>query len=105
MTEKVIYKYVLHLPNLDENDTLSIDMPRGAKSLHVAEQAGQLCLWALVNPAEKAAVPVRLAVHGTGHLFNHSGDHLGTALLQGGRLVFHVFLLKGAATRVDRGQP
>jgi hypothetical protein len=91
---KVVYKYVLHLPSLDKNDTLTLDMPRGAKSLHVAEQSGHLCLWALVNPAEKTQVPVRLAVHGTGHAFDHAGVHLGSGLLQGGRLVLHVFLLK-----------
>ena len=94
MSKKTVYKYAIHLPNLDENDTLSINMPRGAKALHVAEQDGQLCLWALVDPAQKVTVPVRLAVHGTGHLFDHSGAFLGTGLLKGGRLVLHVFCLK-----------
>jgi len=97
VSKKIIFKYDLPLQILDENDALSVSMPRGAKVLHVAEQTGRLCAWALVDPAQKAVSPVRFAVHGTGHPFDHSGDYVGTALLLGGRLVLHVFLLKGAA--------
>ena len=44
MSKKIIFKYDLPLQILDENDALSVSMPRGAKVLHVAEQTGRLVL-------------------------------------------------------------
>lgn len=74
-------------------DYATIIIPAGAKLLHVAEQHGELCLWALID----LTVPVvkRLfRVAGTGHPITGleaSWPFVGTGLLMGGKLVFHVF--------------
>ena len=94
MPKKTVFKYVLNLSKLTAGDRLDLEVPRGAKPLHVAAQHGELCLWAQVPVT---ALPSRhtlaLAIHGTGHPFEHSGKYLGTGLLQGGQLVLHVFHL------------
>lgn len=66
-----------------------VSMPQGAKILHLAEQHGELCLWALVDP--DAAQEVReFVIAGTGHTSPTDG-HVGTALMKGGEYVWHLF--------------
>lgn len=71
----------------------TVEMPVGAEILHVGEQYGRLCLWALVN----TSAPVtrrRFLVAGTGHDVPASasrGRFIGTALMHDGGLVFHVW--------------
>ena len=78
-----VFKYVLPI---EDNPTIS--MPQGAQLLHVADQYGALCVWALVNP-EAPPMHRRFRVAGTGHP-EAVGVYVGTALMLGG-LVFHVF--------------
>ena len=69
-----------------------VSIPQGAKLLHVAEQHGELCLWAHVDPSQ--SVEDRgIAIIGTGHNAPDPGqmDHVGSVLMHGGALVFHVF--------------
>lgn len=83
-----IWKYIWPLPQ----DRVEFDMPKGAKVLSVNEQAGHLCLWALVDDvAEKEKR--KFSVVGTGHSAPDTDDskHLGTILMHGGSLVLHVF--------------
>ncbi len=85
---KKIYKYLMEI-----TDKPTIELPRGAKLLHIAEQNSALCLWALVDTVAKI-VPVSFRVVGTGHEFNDTEDFpvfVGTALMMRGSLVFHVF--------------
>lgn len=80
-----VWKFVIADPETP------VRMPEGAEVLHVAEQHGQVCLWALVDPA---AMPMdrRFVIVGTGHpLPEHRGRFIGTVLLAGGGLVFHVW--------------
>ena len=63
----------------------------GAKVLHVHAQGNDICLWALIEP-EAAREFRRFTVYGTGHSMpDDPGVYIGTAHLQGGALVFHVF--------------
>lgn len=82
-----VWKYELSL-----RQEQRIEMPVGAKILHVAEQHGILCLWALVAPGANR-VNRRLMIAGTGHLTVPQDEwtHVGTALCDGGEFVWHVF--------------
>lgn len=72
----------------------NIEMPVGAEILHVAEQNGQMCLWALVDP-HALSEGRRFMVIGTGHeIVEPVLRHIGTALMFGGSLVFHAFEVK-----------
>lgn len=81
---KTIWKYELE-------PSTTLEMPVGAKILHVHEQNDVMCLWALVDT--EAPLEVRtFSVYGTGHpMHNHPMEYIGTAHLSGGSLVLHVF--------------
>lgn len=72
-----------------------VDMPGGAEVIHVATQGGRPFFWALVTPE----APMRSSafqVFGTGHAIPddphvQSRRHVGTFMLDGGALVFHLF--------------
>ena len=73
-------------------DEFSLDMPEGAEILDVERQDVDPCIWALVN-TDAPLKPRRFAWYGTGHRASGiaKADHIGTVLLHGGRLVFHLF--------------
>lgn len=80
-----VWKFVIADPETP------VRMPEGAEVLHVAEQRGQVCLWALVEPTARQ-VDRRFVIAGTGHpLPAHRGRFVGTVLISGGALVFHVW--------------
>lgn len=68
----------------------SIDMPSGAKALHLAKQDGFICLWVEVDPdtplMERHFVPV-----GTGHEVPDGAVYVGTVLLDDDSLVLHFY--------------
>ena len=82
---KTIWEFPLY-----PNDT-SIQMPSGARLLTAREQGDAICVWAEVDP--DAGNEVRgFNVFGTGHeMPENPGSYLGTAMLEGGRFVFHVY--------------
>ena len=80
---KTIYKYIL-------KPEISIRIPEQSQLLSVHEQNGEVCLWALVNP-QNIDETRTFAVFGTGHRVPEDHIFVGTALLEGGSLVFHVF--------------
>lgn len=90
MRSKTIYKYSCSLEFL--SDEIAFDMPRHHTVLHVANQYETLCIWALVDPNFEA-VTARFRIAGTGHVIDDwdEWEYRGTALFQGGTLVFHVF--------------
>lgn len=66
-------------------------MPLGAKVLHVHEQNGMPCLWALVDPA-KPTQERRFVTEGTGHSLDTECTpfrYIGTAHCHG--FVWHAF--------------
>ncbi len=73
-------------------DSAIVTMPSGARLLSVHTQHGAPQLWALCDPA--APITRRhLIIHGTGHPAEDC-KHLpfiGTFMLDGGSLVFHLF--------------
>ena len=73
------------------DDRFSVEMPKGAEVLHVDLQRGGVFMWARVDPAAPPEIrSFRLA--GTGHeLAGDVGRHVGSFMLAGGGLVFHVF--------------
>lgn len=90
---KTIYKYPLVL-----NDEVEVYMPEGAEILHVRVQGAceDVYVWALIDL--KAPMSFRrFEVYGTGHpvkdIAEHSGGrkYIGTVMLQGGSLVYHIF--------------
>ena len=82
-----IYKYVLL-----EADNQSIGMPTGAEILSVGEQNGELVMWARVNPDNPHGLR-NIVIKGTGHPIgaHELGRFIGTVIMLGGRLVWHVF--------------
>jgi hypothetical protein len=80
-----IYKYPAPI-----DDEFTVEMPRGAQVLSVAIQDGIPCMWALVNPKEPLESR-RFHWRGTGHPANLMGRFVGTVLMHGGALVFHLF--------------
>lgn len=71
-----------------------VEMPEGAKILSVHAQNGSVCLWALVDTSSPR-VPRRFRMFGTGHPMNNDLaerlSFVGTALLDAGFVVVHVF--------------
>jgi len=81
-----IWKFTLKVA-----DSQTIDMPMGAKILHVNTQAGDVCVWAEVDPLEKTKEHRHFEIRGTGHPIAPiiKKQYIGTVLFD--RLVFHVF--------------
>lgn len=78
--------------HLAATDKQTIAMPADADLLHVAMQGDALYLWARVDDMKPPAVR-HIRVAGTGHPLGEdsSAAHVGSVLMHGGSLVFHVF--------------
>jgi hypothetical protein len=81
------------------DDEFTIEMPKGARILHVDTQHEKPCIWALVV-VESPKVNRRFAVRGTGHpcddlnLYRAPDERsvfVGTFMMAGGVFVFHLF--------------
>lgn len=72
-------------------DMFHLDIPEGGKPLAVHVQRGQPCMWVQVTP--DAPMTLRIfAIYGTGHQMpDDPGTFIGTYLVDGGALVFHLF--------------
>lgn len=81
-----IWKFRLH-----PADVQAVEMPFESEILCCDVQAGQMYLWAKVNP-ENPIRPRQIAIYGTGHpMANCDLKYIGTVQLEKGSLVFHVF--------------
>lgn len=74
---------------LEVTDHQSIEMPANAKVLSVADQAGVLTIWALVDPEAERELR-HVWVFGTGHPVTVSGATFRGSVQQG-PFVWHVF--------------
>jgi hypothetical protein len=86
---KVIHKYQLQF-----NDTVSVQMPRGAKVLSAKEQYGSIYVWAEVDPDEPVFTTRTFRMHGTGH--GHDAENnvfIDTVMMREGAFVLHIFEL------------
>lgn len=86
---KAIYKYQLGV-----TDVQTVELPAGAKVLSVGTQRESIFAWALVN-TDRDTEPRTFVIKGTGHPIE-SGElddtrFIGTVMLSGGALVFHIF--------------
>ena len=80
-----VYKYELH-----PSDRPVIDMPTGAKLLHVDTQGELAFVWALVEVGAPS-VPRRFVFCRTGHDMPHpEAPHVGTFMTRG-ECVWHLF--------------
>jgi len=97
MTRK-IFKYEIPIA-----DDFSLPLPQGARVLSIDVQNGTPFIWALVDEeAGKESVYFHLA--GTGHVVPpHVADSyafVGTFMLHGGALVFHLFRKRGVVEAI-----
>jgi hypothetical protein len=85
---RTIWKYTL-----DATNEQIIQMPRGARVLSCAMQHGELCIWAF-SVGQTILVDRTVQIRGTGHSADgvDAKDFVGTVLMHGGNLVFHVFV-------------
>ena len=83
----VIWKYELEIADMQE-----VTMPDGAELLSVANQDGNLCLWAMVDPSKEKRRRY-IEIIGTGNpIFTDMGvdrEFIGTAVVN--PFVWHVF--------------
>ena len=86
---KTIFKY-----NISINDCQTIEMPKDAEILKTGVQNGKMVLWALVNP-EYGKEQRWFRLIGTGHKItdeiSNNMHYIGTFLLYGDSMVFHLF--------------
>lgn len=83
-----IWKFQVHQSGVRQ----ALDMPRGAKLLHLGVQSGQVYIWAQVDTAAPR-VRRQFELVGTGYDLGDvaAGDYVGTVFLQNGALVLHGF--------------
>ena len=82
-----IWKYDLAI-----TDEQFIEVPKVNRPLAVQVQGSMPKLWMLVQP-DSPRIRVKVRVFGTGHTGVESEmDYVGTFQVEGGALVFHVFL-------------
>jgi hypothetical protein len=81
---EVVWKAVINL------EAPSFSAPSGAVLLMADEQHGEICVWFRCDPTAPKQTR-HLKVVGTGHAGPLLGRYIGSAKLQGGMFVFHVF--------------
>jgi hypothetical protein len=83
---------------LEIEDKQIIRMPLGAEPLCVKVQRGRLCLWAFVDRDADNEDARLVRIVGTGHPFlkaeRDTLQYVGTAMMLGDNLVWHVFIEK-----------
>lgn len=88
---KTVYKFPLMSAQRQP-----IVLTRGAEVLSAQMQRDVLCLWVLMDP-DAVNVEREVTVAGTGHALTNDASKdifVGTVQMEGGALVFHVFVSK-----------
>lgn len=67
-----------------------IEIPGDAEFLCAREQFDKICVWFKCNPANPKR-PRKIEIVGTGHDAPAGAKYIGTASMQGGHFIFHVF--------------
>lgn len=81
-----VWKYTLG------TNTKHLELPKGAKLLCVDVQQGEPQLWVLVTPGNELETRcIESFATGQPIPIEHRYEHVGTFMLEGGALVFHVF--------------
>lgn len=81
-----IYKYEIPI-----KDSFALELPQGARILHINTQRDAPCLWAEID--DTAPKTTRwFEVYGTGHLMHDNPNaYIGTFFVHDGQFVFHVY--------------
>jgi len=82
--------YTVWKTELKLRDVQDIDVPEGAELLTAREQHEQVCVWFKCDPLN-LKIKRRIALVGTGHPAPDGARYVGSAHLQGGSLILHVF--------------
>ncbi len=92
---KRVFKYPFEI-----TDSFDLELPAGAKLLHVAEHDGKPCLWALVDEYA-AKIPYHFELRGTGNPADglEAQTYIATFTTHGGNLVWHLW------RRAAKGEP
>lgn len=86
---RTIWKY-----DLDTQDEVVLDIPKGAEILTVQMQFGKPCMWVMVDPkADKEHRVFEIVGTGNPMEINEERQYVATYQLMQGALVFHVFEL------------
>lgn len=89
---KTVYKYPIRI-----DDHILVEMPKGAKVLHAAEQFGRLCLWAEIDTEEERVDERHFRIAGTGHNLEtktikaETLEFVSTVVMHEGERVIHVY--------------
>ena len=84
---KAVFKYALKVA-----DEQKLTLPANAEILSVANQNENIVLYALVDTSVRGLQNHTIYIHGTGHVVSGGNiAFIGTVVLHGGRLMFHVF--------------
>jgi len=85
-----IFKYELEI-----TDFQKVEISGFRKTLKVAEQNGNLCLWCLVQTLDKEIFIMDVYINGTGHEIKHEyfnrEKYFDSVVMKNG-LVWHVFI-------------
>lgn len=83
---RTVHKQVLAITNFQR-----VDLPHHAVILCAKDQMEAVCIWYICDPELPSSTRI-IRMFGTGHPVHEDTDkYLGTAFLNGGQLVFHVF--------------
>ena len=86
MTDTVVFKY--HVP---VGGGVTLPLPVGSKVVHVNQQHDDLFLWVRQPTDALMDIGRRFVCKMTGQRVDAAAEYLGTAHIQGGRIVVHVF--------------
>jgi hypothetical protein len=88
---KTIWKF-----SIEVTDEQTIRVPKGSRALTAQMQGNQLCLWVMLDTDNAdRGVNMPVYIHGTGHSVlpeAYHGRYLSTVQMDGGALIFHVFV-------------
>lgn len=90
--QKEVWKFEIDLDKAVRNH-YTLLVPRNSLVISVNAQREKVCLWMLVDPDEKEKETRKYIAAGTGKGFTYDSamNFLGTVLLRGGLLVYHIF--------------
>ena len=96
----IIHKFPISLC-----DGITIKVPGLIRVLSVAVQRDRLVMYALVRPDDDVTTTIPIRIKGTGHVFDlraeESWEFMGTHVIQGGDLIWHVWVPLTAMIQKD----
>lgn len=88
-SQQVVWKFRLQPTEL--GDPFLVELPAGVKIVHAGVSPSGPCVYGIVDPTAETVVHTFLVIATGKDLPEGSWTHLGTIMLNGGTMVFHVF--------------